>query len=161
MIEAKTPTIATEADATSSEGKPEDAKQKVETMSELIRTLTSDSEPVKSVNPLVIAPINEVKREESSPATSVVVHADDYSAGVVAGCPHRYSEITSYNHGCRRQASAGWNTGTNFYSHCSARSTFYRQYSGDLSQYCLCYSSFCFTVTWFQCKKVDCSKTMV
>ena len=69
-IGPKTPTATAEADATCSEGKPEDAKQKVETMSELIRTLTSDSEPVKSVNPLVIAPINEVKREESSPATT-------------------------------------------------------------------------------------------
>ena len=68
-MEPKTPTATTVADATSNEAKPEDAKQKVETMSELIRTLTSDSEPVKSVNPLVIAPINEVKREESSPAT--------------------------------------------------------------------------------------------
>ena len=68
-MEPKTPTATAEADATSSEPKPEDAKQKVETMSELIRTLTSDSEPVKSVNPLVIAPVDEVKREGSSPAT--------------------------------------------------------------------------------------------
>ena len=69
-IEPKMTTATAETDATSSETRPEDAKQKVETMSELIRTLTSDSEPVKSVNPLVIAPINEVKNEESSPATS-------------------------------------------------------------------------------------------
>ena len=62
------------AEVTSQEVKQEEPKQKVETMSELIRTLTSDSEPVKAVNPLVIAPVHDTKKEEGSsavPATSM------------------------------------------------------------------------------------------
>ena len=120
IFEPKTPTITTEADATPSEGKPEDAKQKVETMSELIRTLTSDSEPVKSVNPLVIAPINEVKREEISPATSAsCMQTITPLASLQAVLTATQKSLPTTTAADARLLQAGIQV-KKFYSHCSA-----------------------------------------
>ena len=68
--EMSSPVKKEEQEVASREVKPEGPKQKVETMSELIRTLTSDSEPVKAVNPLVIAPVNDIKKEEHDSAAT-------------------------------------------------------------------------------------------